>query len=97
MNEEITQVKFSKEFDGQEVSVVCTRSPLISSWWDCKFSKTSLLNIAHFVVELFNSVTLSGATHLSLEFGNYCAGVDKCTENNTFTHYLEAIASKLGF
>lgn len=97
MKELITQAQFSKEYEGKNVSVVCTRSPHISSWWDCKFSQTSLLNIAHFVVELFNCATLSGATHLTLEFGNYRTGVDKCTENNTFTHYLDVIASKLEF
>jgi len=94
MNEEITQVKFSKEYDGQKVSVVCTKSDCHSSWWDCNFSKTSLLHLAHFVVELFNCTTLN-ADYLSLRCGERYLRVDKCAENNTYTHYLEALASQV--
>ena len=97
MNEEITQVKFSKEYDGQVVSVVCTKSDFNSSFWDCNFSKISLLNLAHFVVELFNCATLGSAKYLWLHFGNHCVQVERSTETNTFTHYLEVFASKLLF
>ena len=97
MKEEITQVKFIKEFDGFEFWVVCSQSTTCSSWWDCQFSRISLLNLSHFVVELFNCPTLNGADKLFLGFGNHCISVDKSTENNTFTHYLEQIASKLAF
>ena len=96
MNEEITQVKFSKEYDGQKVSVVCTLSEIssLARCWNCEFSKTSSLNIAHIVdivVELFNSATLN-ADHLTLHCGERYLRVDKCAENNTYTHYLEELA-----
>lgn len=97
MNQEITQVKFSKEYDGEKFSVVCTQSNFNRSFWDCKFSHISLLNLVRFVVELFNCSTLSGADHLSLFIGNSVIGVDRCTENNTVSHYLEEIASELEF
>ncbi|MBQ2835600.1 MAG: hypothetical protein IJE68_02040 [Clostridia bacterium] len=95
MKEEITQVKFSKEYDGKEVSVVCTRDQLYSWIWKCNFNKISLLNIAHIVFELFNSSILGDAKLLQLHVNdNYRFSVEKSTENNTFTHYLEEIASK---
>jgi len=97
MKELITQAQFSKEYEGKNVSVVCTRYNLSNHIWECNFSCISLLNLAHFVVELFNCATLSGADLLFLNFGDKHVHVNKCTENNTFTHYLEVIASKLEF
>ena len=95
MKQEITQVKFSKQYNERNVSVICTQSTIQSSCWECKFNRTSLLNVADFVVELFNCTTLNNATLLSLHFGEHIISVEKCAENNTFTHYLEELASKL--
>ena len=95
MKEQITQVKFSKEYNGRNVSVVCTLSDTTPSrYWTCEFSKTSLLNIVHIVVELFNSTTLN-ADHLSLRCGERYLSLDKCVENNTYTQYLEELASQV--
>ena len=94
MKEQITQVKFSKEYDGRNVSVVCTLSENPARYWTCEFSKTSLLNIVHIVVELFNSTTLN-ADHLSLRCGERYLRVDKCAEANNYAHYLEELASQV--
>ena len=95
MEEQVTQVNSSKENNGKLVSVICTRSDICQSIWSCTFNTTSLLNIAHFVVELFNSATLNAnLLHLRLSKGALVS-VKKSTEDNTFTHYLEDIASQL--
>ena len=96
MTEEITQVKLTKEFDGKSISVECTRSIINTSTWSCIFKSGTLLDVAFFAVELFNSTTLN-AEYLSLQFGGYSVLLEKSVDANTFTHYLELIASKVKF
>ena len=97
MKEKITQVKFSKEFDGKDVSVTCSRYNDSNNIWECTFTIISLLHLAQFVVELFNCETLSGAEILFLHFGGKMVSVNKCPENNTYTYYLEVLASNVRF
>ena len=96
MEQKITQVKFKKEIESKSISVVCTVSDLSDSLWICNFGNISLLDIAYFVVDLFNSDLLN-ASKLTLHVSSGKKfSVEKSTEN-TFTHYLEELSSQINF
>jgi hypothetical protein len=95
----ILHIQFTKEFGNNKdcISVDCHFANNYHPSYNCTFSKkTSLKNIAEFVVDLFNSKTL-GAGLLILKINDQDINVRRPTNetDNTSEHYFNLIASAL--
>lgn len=95
MKQLITQIKYfeTAEFS-RKGSVLCTLTNEKEHEWNCEVSQMSLDEIAHFIVEFFNSTSVT-AQKLKFTFFKKTVTIFKSSSAHNYSHYLEQICDSI--
>ena len=96
MKESITQLKFTPETllsNNPRSSILCTLQDSNNMEWFCEFKEMSLFDIAKFIVDFFNSTTVT-VKRIKFTICHRCITVFKSKEN-CYDYYLECISKQL--
>ena len=95
MEQLITQVKYVEKGEhSRKGSVLCTLTNENRHTWNCQVQKMSLTELAHFIIDFFNSKSVTAE---SLEFTLFkqTITVYKSSTEHNYKHYLEELCSRI--
>lgn len=95
MEQLITQVKYIEKGAGpRKGSALCTLEDEVTHSWNCKFEKMSLAEIAQFIVDFFDSTSIT-AEILTFKVFKKEVRIYKSSSKHNYQHYLEELCSKI--